>query len=149
MDLLLSAVAALLLPYTPWQAYAAALAALGHCPSNAKAWLRTAEACKAAKRWQLAQLCYSMAVEELGVTDEAAKVRRQMSAAAAAGAAACMLVVKAGSSQGCSIRSCLGTQLQEQHALISGSLLQHRVVHVLHSHGDAQFAYIESALHTS
>ncbi|WIA22495.1 hypothetical protein OEZ86_009492 [Tetradesmus obliquus] len=55
------------------EAYAAALAALGHCPSNAKAWLRLAEACKAAGRWQLAQLYYSMAVEELGVTDEAAQ----------------------------------------------------------------------------
>uniref|UniRef100_A0A383WI69 C2H2-type domain-containing protein n=1 Tax=Tetradesmus obliquus TaxID=3088 RepID=A0A383WI69_TETOB len=55
------------------EAYSAVLAALGHCPGNAKAWLRLAEACKAAGRWQLAQLYYSMAVEELGVTDVAAQ----------------------------------------------------------------------------
>jgi hypothetical protein len=67
--------AAVFLP--PLQAYSAALAALVHCPCNAKAWLRVAEACKAAGRWQLAQLYYSIALDEMGVTDEAARVSRQ------------------------------------------------------------------------
>lgn len=64
----------------PWQAFAAAQAALYRCPTNAKAWLRIAEACRAAGRWQLAHLYYSMAVERLGVADEAAKVRLRAAA---------------------------------------------------------------------
>ncbi|KAF6251123.1 hypothetical protein COO60DRAFT_1645411 [Scenedesmus sp. NREL 46B-D3] len=36
-----------------------------------EAWVRFGEACRAARRWQLAQLAYSTAVEELGLTDPA------------------------------------------------------------------------------
>jgi hypothetical protein len=61
----------------PFQAFSAAISALQHCPHNAKAWLRTAEACKAARRWQLAHLFYSFAFDELGATDDAARVRQQ------------------------------------------------------------------------
>jgi hypothetical protein len=68
----------LLLLCTPTlQAYTAAIAAQQHCPHNAKAWLRMADACKVAGRWQLAQLCYSTAVDELGLSDEAVTVSRQ------------------------------------------------------------------------
>jgi hypothetical protein len=61
----------------PLQAFSAAISALQHCPYNAKAWLRAAEACKAAQRWQLAHLFYSFAFDELGATDDAARVWQQ------------------------------------------------------------------------
>jgi predicted TPR repeat methyltransferase len=56
------------------QAYDAAWAAIGHAPDNSKAWVRFGEACRAAGRWQLAQLAYSTAMEELGLQDPAVTV---------------------------------------------------------------------------
>jgi hypothetical protein len=63
----------------PCQAFSAAISALQLCPHNAKAWLRAAEACKAAQRWQLAHLFYSTAFDELGATDDTARVGQQRS----------------------------------------------------------------------
>jgi hypothetical protein len=62
-------------PRFPCQAFTAAMGALQHGPTNAKAWLRLADSCKAAGRWQLAHLLYSTAVDELGLDDDAVRVR--------------------------------------------------------------------------
>jgi cytochrome c-type biogenesis protein CcmH/NrfG len=51
------------------QAYDAAWAAIGHAPDNAKAWVRFGDACRAAGFWQLAQLAYTTAMQELGLQD--------------------------------------------------------------------------------
>jgi cytochrome c-type biogenesis protein CcmH/NrfG len=59
------------------QAYDAAWAAIGHAPDNAKAWVRFGEACRAAGRWQLAQLAYCTAMDKLGLQDTAALVSRR------------------------------------------------------------------------
>jgi hypothetical protein len=58
----------------PCQAFTAAMGALQHGPTNARAWLRAADGCKAAGRWQLAHLFYSAAVDELGLDDDAVRV---------------------------------------------------------------------------
>lgn len=60
-----------------YQAYTAGIRALQHGPNNAKAWLRVADACKVAGRWQLTHLLYSTTVDELGLRDDAVQVRLQ------------------------------------------------------------------------
>eukprot|EP00775_Hariotina_reticulata_P006907 gene6907-7123_t len=63
------------------EAHDAAISGIYRDPSNAKAWVRLGEALRAVGRWQLAQLAYSAALDELKMKDATVEEWRKQTCA--------------------------------------------------------------------